>query len=417
MTEPFALGHALIIGVGSDLPNTVDDARGLEAILTDPERCSYPKEQVNLLTGEQATRDQVLAALDALAQKAGLEDTVVLYFSGHGYRVESPLGAFYYLMPFGYDVNALYKTAISGSEFASRLAALKASKLVILLDCCHAGGVGDAKAAGMELAKSPLPPEAHALLQEGRGRVLIASCTDDELSYAGKPYSAFTLALIEAFSGRGVAKKDGYVRVADLALHTRQMVPGRTRDRQHPVLHFEQADNFVLAYYAAGESEPKGLPFKEEPQIEPEAGAWTRIERQTNIQVGNINNQGGEVNIAGGNIVKNTHNINTAGGAYVGGTVNTGGGDFIGRDKISAPAQSDEIGKIFAAITAQVKAISNSADKEEALDLVQKLEAEFRKGAEADQGRVKRWLNFLSELAPAAAETAVVMLKGLARTF
>jgi hypothetical protein len=57
----------------------------------------------------------------------------------------------------------------------------------------------------------------------------------------------------------GASKKDGYVRVAGLALHTRQMVPQRTKERQHPILHFEQADNFVLAYYAGGDSEPSGV--------------------------------------------------------------------------------------------------------------------------------------------------------------
>ncbi len=202
------------------------------------------------------------------------QSTVLVYFSGHGYQVTTTAGPAYYLMPYGYDVNQLYKTAISGAEFTARLRAIPAQKLLVLLDCCHAGGVGEAKAAGLQMAKAPVPPEALALLAEGRGRVLVASSTEKELSYAGKPYSAFTLALIEALCGKGVAKQDGYVRVADLALHTREMVPGRTGDKQHPILHFEQADNFVVACYAAGDTKPKELPFKEEPQIEPEPGAW-----------------------------------------------------------------------------------------------------------------------------------------------
>ncbi|MFP4436424.1 MAG: hypothetical protein ACLFVO_04190 [Chloroflexaceae bacterium] len=58
------------------------------------------------------------------------------------------------------------------------------------------------------------------------------------------------------------------------------MVSGRTYDRQHPILHFEQADNFALAYYAGGNTEPKGLPFSGEPQIEPEPGILDRERRQ-----------------------------------------------------------------------------------------------------------------------------------------
>ncbi|NBD36354.1 MAG: DUF499 domain-containing protein [Chloroflexi bacterium] len=133
-------------------------------------------------------------------------------------------------------------------------------------------------------------------LAEGHGRVLIASSQEDELSFAGKPYSAFTLALIEALAGQGVAKQDGFVRVADVALHAREVVPGRTKDRQHPILHFEHADNFALATYAGGATKPKGLPFPvASVEIEPEPGAWQGINQpgqsvsapQTNI-AGNV---------------------------------------------------------------------------------------------------------------------------------
>jgi hypothetical protein len=271
----FDRGYALVVGVGADLPNTVDDAVGLAGILKDAGRCAYPPDHVHLLTGEKAAREHILGALDTLSQSTDPGSTVLVYFSGHGYQVASATGQFYYLMPYGYDLNRLYQTAVSGAEFTERLRAIPALRLLVLLDCCHAGGVGEAKAPGLELAKSPLPPEAHDLLAEGGGRVLIASSQEDELSFAGRPYSAFTLALTETLSGVGVAKQDGYVRVADLALHAREVVPGRTGGRQHPILHFEQADNFVLAYYAGGETQPKGPPFVGEPEIEPQPGAWT----------------------------------------------------------------------------------------------------------------------------------------------
>jgi hypothetical protein len=289
----FDHGHALVVGAGGDLPNTVDDATGLADILKDHARCAYPPGQVHLLTGKQATRASILAALDGLARAADAESTIVVYFSGHGYQIESPVGAFYFLLPYGYDLAQLHLTCIDGADFTARLRAIPAQKLLLLLDCCHAGGVGEAKAPGLQMVKSPLPPEAHGLLAEGSGRVLVASSQEDELSYAGKPYSAFTLALSEALSGVGVAKQDGYVRVADLALHARQVVPGRTNDLQHPILHFEQADNFALAYYAGGETQPKGLPFTGKPEIEPEPGAWRGIDQRGQVV------HGPQVSIAG----------------------------------------------------------------------------------------------------------------------
>ncbi|MFP4346348.1 MAG: caspase domain-containing protein, partial [Anaerolineales bacterium] len=122
----FESGHALIIGVGADLPNTVDDAQGLATILQDKERCAYPPQQVQLLTGPEATRDAVLAVLDALAQRADEESTVVVYFSGHGYTISTSMDDIYFLMPYGYDVNKLKTTAIKGSEFTAKLRAIPA---------------------------------------------------------------------------------------------------------------------------------------------------------------------------------------------------------------------------------------------------------------------------------------------------
>jgi hypothetical protein len=85
----------------------VDDAIGFAKILNDPERCADPTEQVSLLTQKSAKRDDILAALDRLAQSTTPDSTAIIYFSGHGYQVESPTGEAYYLMPFGYDVNRL----------------------------------------------------------------------------------------------------------------------------------------------------------------------------------------------------------------------------------------------------------------------------------------------------------------------
>jgi len=309
----FTQGHACIIGVGDDLPNTVDDAIGFANILKDPERCAYPPEQVSVLTQTQANREGILAAFDWLAQSTTTESTVVVYFSGHGYQVAGPMGEAYYLMPFGYDPAKLYKTAISGIELAAKLRAIPAKKLLVLLDCCHAGGLGDTQNLGYEAEKSPLPPEAQTLFAAGTGRVVIASSQANEKSFAGRPYSAFTLALIECLAGKGVSQQDGYVRVADLALYAREVVPQRTDNRQHPILKFEQSDNFILAYYAGGATEPKGLPFAAEPEIESEPGEFNRqIIQQTEasgdraVAIGG-NVQGATIITGDGNTVGNNN--------------------------------------------------------------------------------------------------------------
>ena len=325
----FTQGHALLVGVGADLANTIDDAKELNAILTDDERCAYPPGQVQLLTGEKATRADVLAGLDKLAQSAKPDSTVIVYFSGHGYQVKTTMGKAHFLMPFGYSVDDLAETAINGQEFAEKLRAIPAQKLLLLLDCCHAGGLDPTKAVGATLAKAPLPPEATAVLAAGKGQVIIASSRADELSYAGKPCSAFTLALLEALCGDGASQADGKVRVADIAIFTGGKVPQRTGDKQHPLLNYEQADNFVVAFHSGGEVQAKGLPSRlQNVEIEPEPGAFNAQINQQGQQVGgNVQNITGTVHgnaIAGnvGHIGDITHSGS--------GAVATGGGVAAG---------------------------------------------------------------------------------------
>ena len=336
MNDQFSQGHALIIGVGDeDIPHTIDDADGLADILRDSGRGAYLLKQVHLLTGEEATRTAILAGLETLARQAEADATVIVYFSGHGYEVKSSMGRSYFILPHGHDVENLAETAVSGQELTTRLQAIPAQKLLLLLDCCHAGGLDNVKAPGLQLTKSPLPPEAQQVLAQGNGRVIIASSRAEELSFAGKPYSAFTLALIEALAGEGVAQKDGYVRVADLAGHTREKVPQRTRNRQHPILNFEQADNFAIAYYAGGDMTPKALPFDVKPEIEDEPGDFAR-------QAGSAyfaQASGGSTVVQGtGNTVVGPGGVSVGGG--VGGSIITGSGNVIHTGRAAGSAAS-----------------------------------------------------------------------------
>lgn len=333
----FVHGHALIIGVGADLPNTLDDAQGIRDILTDPSRCAYSSSQVKLVVGKAADRESVLVALDELAKRASSDSIAIVYFSGHGYRISSQRGVNHYLLTNGYDMSNLGQTAIHGREFTQKLLAIKSQKLLLLLDCCHAGGLDDVKAPGQEFTRQSLPPEAMELLVQGGGRVAIASCKEKELSFAGKPYSAFTLALLEAFCGDGASREDGYVRVTDLALHTRQMVTRRTGDRQHPTMELDQADNFVVAYYAGGDSQPKGLPFPvEEIEIEVEPGAFraTFAQQYQSVQGDQTNVEGGlHRTEAGGDIADRGGAIHRGGGVSISGTGIDIGGDVVGGSK------------------------------------------------------------------------------------
>lgn len=251
----FENGYALLVGVGADLPVTVKDATGLKDILTDKGRCAYSEDNVRLLTEKQATRQDILNGLDWLKIQAqdDPQASVIVYFSGHGGYLPD-----YHLLPFGYDHKDLANTAVFGTEFTEKLRAIQSKKLLILLDCCHAGAMAEVKTAGF--VKSPAPPELKEILTEGSGRIMLASSHADEVSKTGDPYSVFTQALRQGLAGYGASKQDGYAYIADIATHVGQVVPRLTDNKQHPMLDFSGADNFVVAYYGGGEKSPKPLP-------------------------------------------------------------------------------------------------------------------------------------------------------------
>jgi len=282
-------GHALLVGVGADLPITVQDATALRDILIDPSRAAYPTEQVELLTEATAHRQAILDAFDRLIERVNSDpdSTVIVYFSGHGGRVERPNEPIeYFLIPYGYDPNRRADTAISGLEFTCKIEAIKARKLVVLLDCCHAGGVPALKEPGERFVKSPVPPDLLILLEAGTGRVIVASSHEDEYSYTGTPYSVFTACLLEAMRGRASVAKDGFARILDVLIYLFEHVPERTTGTQHPFVKkvLNLGDNFALCYYAGGSKNVPGeVPSPETDSVPPDLTSRRRRRLQQKL--------------------------------------------------------------------------------------------------------------------------------------
>jgi hypothetical protein len=281
--QTFVNGYALLIGVGADLPVTVEDATALRNVLVDPNRAAYPLAQVTLLTETAATRQQILAAFDqTIAQvNQNPEATVIIYYSGHGGRLQSTDE--YFLVPYGYDPSQRAATAIAGLEFTEKIEAIRARKLVVLLDCCHAGGVPALKEPGETFVKAPLPPDLLHVLGTGSGRVVVASSREDEFSYTGNPYSAFTDCLLEALQGKAAVHQDGYARILDILIYLFDQVPQRASGPQHPYVNkvLDLGDNFPLCYYAGGSKFlPGAVPNPQVESTSPTATSLTPWQRR-----------------------------------------------------------------------------------------------------------------------------------------
>ncbi|NTW00305.1 MAG: hypothetical protein HGA19_03250 [Oscillochloris sp.] len=220
--------QALLIAPGSyvhapqlSVPITAADASAVAAVLCDPQYCGYPPEQVTLLSGAAANREGVMAALDALAARAGEGDTVFVFYVGHGEYGDDG----YYLTT--HDTQLAGRKVVVGAgireaELIDRLRAIKARRLLLIVNACHSGEISPVLAPGEEpLTGTPLPPQVSAaLLGTGEGRVIISACRESQYSFIGPgPLTLFSQALVDGLQGKGVRSNRGYISVFDLYTH------------------------------------------------------------------------------------------------------------------------------------------------------------------------------------------------------
>jgi hypothetical protein len=262
--------HALVVGIANyqhinRLPPTVlKDAQGIHDLLVDPAHCGYPATNVQFLRDDQATQSAIRQALADLAGRSDPDSTAFFYISSHGGRIESGSHAGEYLLPV--DVvytsdESLVQTAISGHEFTQALGAIPARKVVVVFDCCHAGGIGQPKDALSPTLKAGFSDDYYEALKAGIGRVILASSRSTEYSYvmAGAENSLFTQHLLAGLRG-GITSDDGLIRIFDLFEYLQPKVTG-DQPNQHPIFKAELEENFPVALYLGGQ---KGVIPKDE---------------------------------------------------------------------------------------------------------------------------------------------------------
>lgn len=239
---------ALIIGVGGDLPATVADANAIFELLSNPQKGAYPKKNIEFLTEKEASRKGVTDALARIISKtkSAHNSTVLIYYSGHGLKIPrdgDPEVFDFYLKTYGADKTRKDETMLSGNSFSEKINQIKAGKVLVLIDCCHADGMKREKASVFEemlVAEQSSNRVLLEKLQGGEGRIFISACDDDEESVIlpGSVNSLFTEVCLEVFNGN-LSPADEFVSVVDLIYHVVKEVPKRVlpfRHTQRPII-------------------------------------------------------------------------------------------------------------------------------------------------------------------------------------
>ncbi len=215
-TKPHA--YAVVIGIESyreQLPKAdfgAQDAKTVGAYLT--RVMGYPEENVATLVNERATRTDIEKYVESwLPNRVEKDDTVFVYFSGHG--APNPKTGDAYLVPYDGDPAFVDRTGYSVKRLYEQLGKLPAKEVVVMLDSCFSGAGGRSVIAPG--ARPMVLAVENPLLASGKMVVLAASAGDQISStYKQKGHGLLTYFFLKGLQGEGDQNKDGSIELAEL---------------------------------------------------------------------------------------------------------------------------------------------------------------------------------------------------------
>lgn len=140
--------------------------------------------EIKVLLGAMVTRDNVKRAFSELSRQVKKEDSVFLYFSGHGMYMKDAKaknGLRNYLIC--YD-----RPHISDEELNEYLSEIKSPKTVLVMDCCYSGGIAKKGKNTRGAAEIPIAQGNDGLVRQNaedyffQDKAVISSSDDDQTS-------------------------------------------------------------------------------------------------------------------------------------------------------------------------------------------------------------------------------------------
>lgn len=191
---------------GNNLNETTVDAKRFKQLM------ETQTKDITILTSKYAGHDNVLEKLNAICNRAGKDDRIIFYFSGHGF----PGGI------------AAYDRAITYDEINNLLSRSAAGSKICFIDACFAGTMGSSNAAAARAEN----------MKAIDNQILFLACRPEEISkedpFVGAGY--FTQALIKGMRGKADADHNKQITAIELFKYIYADVLKRSGDKQHPRL-------------------------------------------------------------------------------------------------------------------------------------------------------------------------------------
>lgn len=234
--------YALIIGISryrnsNNIPN-LDyahvDARSIYDFLQQPAAGGFSRDNMLLLSNEDATLASIRQALTNFVAKASTNDLLLIFFAGHGapdrFAPEN-----LYVIAHDTHVDDMPKTALAMPDLLSYVEQnIKSKRVVLLMDACHSAGLGGTR----DLANNLSHLYLEKMLYQEEGRAILTSSDVNERSHESKKWGnghgVFTYYVLEGLKGGADSNHDRFVSVGELFRYVRHKVRLDTNFFQNP---------------------------------------------------------------------------------------------------------------------------------------------------------------------------------------
>jgi hypothetical protein len=246
---------AVVIGIGqyehpsiSQLRYAVADAEAVYEALIGP--VGFRKEHVLLITDRterRPTLKNIKWALGTfLARSAKKDDTVLIFFAGHGapetdQRSLERDGLAKYLIPSDAEADDLYSSALPMDELQTIFGRIEAERVVAFLDTCYSGAAGGRTFQSRGTRAAGIDDLFLERLTRSKGRAIITASRPSEVSIelSELGHGIFTYYLVSGLKGAADLNQDGVVTLQEVYEYVEAQVSAKSRavgGRQHPVM-------------------------------------------------------------------------------------------------------------------------------------------------------------------------------------
>ncbi|AJE85449.1 Signal transduction histidine-protein kinase afsQ2 [Streptomyces albus] len=223
MTALPAPEHSRVVLVGAsrfeelaELPAVAANVATLRELFTSEEVWGLPRRHCLLVAEPRAPREVSAAVRQAAAEAT---DTLIVYYAGHG-LIDPGTGELHLALRESRP-HEVYDTAVPYDWIRRTLATSRATRRIVILDCCYSGRMLGAMSEGLGLA-------------EIDGTYLLAAAAENALALAppGELFTAFTGELV-ALVRSGVPGAGPALTLNDLYERTRSSLRAAGRPEPH----------------------------------------------------------------------------------------------------------------------------------------------------------------------------------------